>query len=65
MFGVIGEKGNNSKYKLRVIALIHCASSNVVLPACHIHAREPLYSNSAVIVWWLGSTSAQNRVPSC
>ena len=28
-----------------------------------VHAREPLYSNSAVIAWWLQSTSAQNRVP--
>ena len=27
------------------------------------HAREPLYSNSAVIAWWLQSTSAQNSVP--
>ena len=24
--------------------------------------REPLYSNSAVIAWWLQSTSAQNSV---
>ena len=23
------------------------------------HARDPLYSNSAVIAWWLQSTSAQ------
>ena len=29
------------------------------------HAREPLYLNSAVIMWWLQSTSAQNSVPSC
>ena len=29
------------------------------------HAREPLYSNSAVIACWLQSTSAQNSVPSC
>ena len=28
-------------------------------------AREPLCSNTAVIVWWLQSTNAQNRVPSC
>ena len=27
------------------------------------HAREPLYSNSAVIMWWLQSTSAQNSAP--
>ena len=27
------------------------------------HAREPLYLNSAVIAWWLQSTSAQNSVP--
>ena len=26
-------------------------------------ARERLYSNSAVIAWWLQSTSAQNSVP--
>ena len=26
------------------------------------HAREPLYSNRAVIAWWLQSTSAQNSV---
>ena len=25
-----------------------------------VHAREPLNSNSAVIAWWLQSTSAQN-----
>ena len=30
-----------------------------------IHAREPLYSNSAVIVCWLQWTRAQNSVPSC
>ena len=24
--------------------------------------REPLYSNRAVIAWWLQSTSAQNRI---
>ena len=29
------------------------------------HAREPLYSNSAVIARWLQSTSAQNNVPNC
>ena len=29
------------------------------------HAREPLYSNSAVIARWLQSTSAHNGVPSC
>ena len=28
-------------------------------------AREPLYSNSAVIAWWLQSTSAQNNVHIC
>ena len=28
------------------------------------HAREPLYSNSAVIAWRLQSTSAQTSVPS-
>ena len=26
------------------------------------HAREPLYSNGAVIAWWLQSTRAQNSV---
>ena len=31
--------------------------------ACNdMHARGPLYSNSAVIAWWLQSTSAQNSV---
>ena len=25
----------------------------------HIHTREPLYSNRAVIAWWLQSTSAK------
>ena len=25
------------------------------------HTREPLYSNSAVIAWWLQSTRAQKR----
>ena len=29
------------------------------------HAREPLYSNSAVIAWSLQSTIEQNSVPSC
>ena len=28
-------------------------------------AREPLYSNSAVNLWWLQSTRAQNSAPSC
>ena len=28
-------------------------------------ARLPPYSNSAVIAWWLQSTSAHKRVPSC
>ena len=36
---------------------------NVTLIKAQNHAREPLYSNSAVIVWWLQSTSLQNRVP--
>ena len=27
-----------------------------------MHIREPLYSNSAVIAWWLQSTSAQTNV---
>ena len=30
-----------------------------------IHAREPLYTNSAVTMCWLQSTVAQNSVPSC
>ena len=29
------------------------------------HAREPLYSNSAVIAWWSQSTSGKNRVFMC
>ena len=28
-----------------------------------LHSSEPLYSNSAVIAWWLQLTSAQNSVP--
>ena len=28
------------------------------------HARDPLYSNSAVIAWWLQTASAQNSVHS-
>ena len=28
-----------------------------------LHASEPLYSNSAVIAWWLQLTSAHNSVP--
>ena len=30
-----------------------------------IHAREPLYSQDAVIAWWLQLMSARNCVPSC
>ena len=30
-----------------------------------LHTREPLYSNSTVIVWRLQSMSAQNSAPSC
>ena len=42
------------------------STSNVMLcdPRCKYHAREPLYSNRAVIVLWLQSTSAQHRIPS-
>ena len=29
------------------------------------HAREPLYSNSAVIAWWSQSTSGKNGVFMC
>ena len=29
------------------------------------HAREPLYSKGAVIVWWLQWTSAQKSVSNC
>ena len=29
------------------------------------HAREPLYSNIAVIAWWSQSTSGKNRVFMC
>ena len=38
--------------------------SFIMSPAKH-QVREPLYSNSAVIAWWLQSTSAKNSVPSC
>ena len=31
----------------------------------HVHAREPLYSNSAVIAWWSQSTSGKNSVFMC
>ena len=30
-----------------------------------IHAREPLYSKSAVIAWWSQSTSGENGVIMC
>ena len=32
---------------------------------CFIHAREPLYSKSAVIAWWSQSTSGKNGVIMC
>ena len=32
-------------------------------PIFTFYVSEPLYSNSAAIVWWLQSTSAQNSVP--
>ena len=38
-----------------------------LMPKTHdvYHAREPQYAKSAVIAWWLQSTSAQNSVPCC
>ena len=33
---------------------------NTTILAGHFHAREPLYSNSAVIAWCSQSTGAQN-----
>ena len=31
----------------------------------HVHAREPLYSNSAVVAGWFQATRAQNSVSNC
>ena len=40
-----------------------CASPQSDQHLCQV--REPLYSNSAVIMWWLRLRSAQNSVSSC
>ena len=48
-------------YKVTVPFFVPRVNTNLF--ACYnMHTREPLYSNSAVIMWWLQSTSAQNSV---
>ena len=39
--------------------------NEMVLLSSHNHAREPLYSISAVIAWWSQSTSGKTGVFMC
>ena len=55
------------------LQLSHCAPIVAKCHGCHrlvkvtssCNLALPLYSNSAVIAWWLQSMGVQNSVPSC
>ena len=57
-------------YDIRITLKSHFWRKNVIIlllctQRCygrHNHAKEPLYPNSAVIAWWLQSTSVQNEL---
>ena len=54
---------------LRIISVCIARSSIYIVVTIkikyNIHAREPLYSNSAVIAWWSQSTGGKNGVFMC